>query len=199
MTTPHVLEQLPLWVEGDLTAQEQAEVERHLAACPSCQAAARNLSTSQTWLREALASPFDAADQARLRGRVLDHLRTEGAAKPVPRLTLRRGFLAACAASLLVATLVWRSGRSEKVEPSMPVVAPTPGMATTLPAAAQSPMTAPPPSVPARVLPRTRGVSPSPAGPARIEFQTSDPTIRIIWLAQASVLPSPTPALEEES
>jgi hypothetical protein len=36
-------------------------------------------------------------------------------------------------------------------------------------------------------------------GPARIEFQTADPTIRIIWLTQTRSLPETHPSLEEKS
>ena len=34
--------------------------------------------------------------------------------------------------------------------------------------------------------------------PTRIEFQTADPNIRIIWLAQAKPLPDATHPLSEE-
>ncbi|MCM2249397.1 MAG: zf-HC2 domain-containing protein, partial [Geothrix sp.] len=61
--TIHVLDQLPFWVEGDLSAADLAAVEGHLAECPACRAAAEHLRISQTWLRDALASPFSVADE----------------------------------------------------------------------------------------------------------------------------------------
>jgi hypothetical protein len=36
-----------------------------------------------------------------------------------------------------------------------------------------------------------------PEAPTRIEFQTADPTIRIIWLARATPLPEANPSTQE--
>jgi anti-sigma factor RsiW len=197
MTSHHVLDRLPLWVEGDLTGQELLEVERHLAECPSCQEAAQRLTTSQSWLREALVSPFEASDQERLRRKVMDQIRAEAPARPARRLTVRPALLAACAASLLVASLVWQQQRHYERQALLPMLPP-------LPKAAEPPMQTDPqpnkaeqrssPSANARPRPGPTQASESPPSgdPARIEFQTSDPNIRIIWLAQAKPLPDPT-------
>lgn len=201
--TVHVLDQLPLWVEGDLSAADLAQIEGHLAECPACAAAAERLRTSQAWLREALAPPFAPIDQENLRQTVMAQIRTEAAAKPVHPLAIRPALLAACAASLLIATLVWRRDR--------PAMAPAPG--TPAPMAAIRPGAEPTQEAsprlarhdPARVpLPPTRprpAIAPAdspPEEPARIEFQTADPNIRIIWLAQAKPLPETIPLIQEE-
>jgi hypothetical protein len=202
--TSHVLDLLPLWVEGDLTATERAAVDRHLAVCPACQSAAEQLKTSQAWLREAMAAPFDASDQDRLRRRVMDQIRAEIPAKPIRRLAVRPALLAACVASLLVATLVWRRGH--EVEGGIPQLMPPP-----LPEVVQPPSA---PDLPSSTVGRQTASLPHPRGrpaprqdleasaqgePTRIEFQTANPTIRIIWLAQSKSLPETTPSIEEKS
>ncbi|HEX4846168.1 MAG TPA: zf-HC2 domain-containing protein, partial [Geothrix sp.] len=170
--TIHVLDQLPLWVEGDLATAEMAAVDRHLGDCPACRAAADRLRTSQAWLREALAPPFDAGDHESLRHRVMDQIRAER--RPSERrLRTRPALLAACAAILLVATLTWRQER------------PAPGPPAPMAALKSNPEPAPEaPSLaraePARIAPRSArppmAVAPAdtpPEAPARIEFQTA--------------------------
>jgi hypothetical protein len=123
-------------------------------------------------------------------------VRAEGAAKPVRRLLPRFALLVACAASLLLTVFLRRQGPA--------AVAPEP---TSAPKGHQHPAQ-PPPALAVRQdpsPPRTREpaasarVAQPPAGPTRIEFQTADPTIRIIWLAQSKPLPDTTPSLEENS
>jgi len=116
MMSPHVLDRLPFWVEGDLAPDDIAVVQGHLAQCPACREAAERLETSQRWLREALATPFDLQDTSQLRLQVMTQLRA--GSRPILRLSLGRsmsrgmgrGPLGACAASLLIPTLVWRPG-----------------------------------------------------------------------------------------
>jgi anti-sigma factor RsiW len=200
--TPHVLDQLPLWVEGDLNPTEAAAVETHLAQCPTCHESAENLRSSQAWLREGMASPFDAGDQDRLRRRVMDQIRAEAAVKPFPRFKVRPALLAACAASILVASLVWRMEqgrltRSTAVEVPSTKVAALPPLPVPQPRKIEHQAT---PRPQARVAPGPKSETESPplGEPARIEFQTSDPTIRIIWLAQSKPLPDATLPLPEE-
>lgn len=193
---PHVLPQLTLWVEGDLDAASLAAVEHHLAQCPDCASAAGDLRASQDLLREATTSPFEASDRARLRWQVMAQVRSEAAPRPVRRLLPRAALLAACAASLLLTVFLWRQAPAMSVPPPMPD-----------PRATQQPLLQPP-ALAVRQIPAppiTRGPAalareaPPPLGPARIEFQTADPTIRIIWLAQSKPLPDTTPPSEEKS
>jgi len=201
--TPHVLHQLPLWVEGDLDAADMAAVDRHLAQCPECRAAAEDLRASQDLLREAMASPFETADRERLRGQVMAQVRAEAAAKPARRLIPRSALLAACAASLLLTVFVWRRGH-EVVEGGTPQLMPPPLPEAVLPSS--------PPDLPSNTVRRQAASLPHPRGrpaprqdlepasqgePARIEFQTADPNIRIIWLAQAKPLPETDPFPEK--
>lgn len=197
--TTHVLDQLSLWVEGDLPHDAAAAVEDHLTECPACREAADRLRQSQAWLREALASPFDSTDQGRLRQAVMDRIRTEPLGAPT-RWFAPAPVLLAAAAVLVVVVLTWNRPH---------------GKANPISAAGSAPMaetTAPAPPLPprlqlakaahaqaqARSRPRP-GPEILPQGePTRIEFQTADPTIRIIWLAQATPLPDANPSLEEK-
>jgi len=200
--TLHVLDQLPLWVEGDLGTSEQAAVEGHLAGCPACRVAAEQLKTSQVWLREALASPFNASDQDRLRRKVLDQIRAEAAVKPSRRLAARGGLLTACAASLLIATLVWRQGGRHEDSPTAVGPPPAPPVAarpTLEPPPVGHGLTTPSTRLQTRATPIQESASPPTGGPTRIEFQTTDPTIRIIWLAQSGPLPDTHQTSEEKS
>jgi len=191
--TPHVLDQLPLWVEGDLSTPELAAVEAHLAQCTACRLAATELQASQSWLRETLASPFDASDQERLRRSVMEQIKIEPTPKPVRRFATRPALLAACAAVLIIATFSWRQTQPVApaptlASPSLPADPPVPG-AITPTLAPSAPVRAAParealPPMKVPVLPREE--------PARIELQTADPTVRIIWLAQAKPLSEPT-------
>ena len=203
MKTSHVLAQLPLWVEGDLDHPELAAIEAHLADCAACRLAAEHLKTSQDWLREATTPPFDASDRSRLRRSVMDQIYAEAAAQPSRRFPLRSALLAACAASLFVGMLVWRQERGAELQVSPPV-------ASSLPNVVGQPTQTDPHSILADPRPSPSGrahhlpirgqesESPPPGEPARIEFQTADPTIRIIWLAQAKPLPETDPILQEE-
>lgn len=200
--TIHVLDQLPLWVEGDLSGLDTETVQAHLDLCGSCRAAAEQLRTSQAWLREALVPPFAPIDHENLRRAVIVQIRMEAAAQPVRRLA-RPALLAACAASLLVGTLVWRQEHAAVTLPPL-------GTPSALPAepATQAAPAIPPPMVrqgAARVarlkVPLRKSeepASPPVEGPVRIEFQTADPNVRIIWLAQAKPLPETNPLIPEE-
>jgi hypothetical protein len=201
MTTLHVLDQLPLWIAGDLTHHEMACIEAHLAKCPTCHAAANALRTSQDWLREAMASPFDASDATHLRHRVMDQIRTETTAKPIQRFRVRPALIAASAASLLAASLVWRMDQRREAPPATIEMPPIPPVAEIRPQPAPEPTAASRRATPihlSRVEPIPRETeSPPQNEPARIEFQTADPTIRIIWLAHAKPLPEPTAPFSE--
>jgi anti-sigma factor RsiW len=204
MTSPHVLDQLPLWVGGDLDTTRAAEVEGHLATCATCRSTAEQLKTSQAWLRDAMAPPFTTDHRDHLRRVVMDQVRAEAAVRSTHQLAIRRNLLAACAASLLLATLVWRQQRGTRalaprlLAPPLSQVGkgpsqPDPQPFRTEPRLASSAQ-ARPHSAPGRSF------EPPPLGqPARIEFQTADPTIRIIWLTQAKTLPEPHPSPEEKS
>lgn len=199
--TSHVLDLLPLWVEGDLTTTERAAVDSHLAVCPACQSAAEQLKTSQAWLREAMAVPFDASDRERLRRGVMDRIRTEPTERPTCRLALPAA-LFATAAALLAAFLTWHQHRGSTMQAPVLATPPPPTVAENPSQTDPQPMTTHPETTRAarahvRPLPQQESEPLPQGGPTRIEFQTSDPNIRIIWLAQAKSLPETIPSLPE--
>jgi hypothetical protein len=201
MMTHHVLDLLPYWVGGDLTREETEAVERHLDGCPSCQEAATRLSASQAWLKDALASPFEVSDRERLRHGVMDRIRAEPSQRPTRRLTAPSA-LFATAAALLVAFLTWHQYRGSTLQPPVFGTPPPPKIAERPPEPAPHSMTAHPEiarttHLHARSLPKQESEPPPQGGPTRIEFQTSDPNIRIIWLAQAKPYSETIPPLQE--
>ena len=181
MTLRHVEDQLPLWVEGDLGAEEAVAVEIHLAACAACREAAEALRESQAWLRSD-AAPFNAEDREDLRRAVL--ARVQG---PARGAWWGAGIAALAAAALLIFFV-----RPHPVEAVASLPAP--------PAPAPAPV-APPERVVrvARRHPVRPPLEPS-AGPgaSRIEIQTDNPQIRIIWLARADAPQDPLHPTQEE-
>ena len=194
MTDRHVLDRLPFWIAGDLDAPETEAVQAHLDQCPDCRAAADRMREGRTWVREALEPPFDAADHTRLREAILAQVRQAEPPRRTSRLTPRAVLLAATAAALLLTlSHPWHQA------PASPLPAPPALAGTTVPAPQATARTAPPQPAPirlARARPAPREATDADTGPARIEFQTSDPTVRIIWLARAT--PHPEPDLSQE-
>ncbi len=190
MMTAHVLERLPLWVEGDLAAGEASAVQAHLPQCPACLAAAGALRESQTWLKEADAPPFTFEERQQFRREVMARIQADPPRKrrdATMILKVRPFLLAAAALGLFLVMKGLQRRASEPLvlvaEKAQPQVQP----------AQPEPLPSPPS---ARIVhPRTVHLSSSasPAEtsaslettPSRIEFQTSNPQIRIIWLARA--------------
>ena len=198
MTTPHVLNQLPLWIEGDLSEAEARPVSDHLESCPSCRACAEALRESQTWLKDVPPLPFEDPDFAQVRRRVLEQLATDSTApariKRAPQ-TLWRPLLVA-AASLLFILLASR-GNLQKPQPVIalpppPSQAPEPPPTPSLPPVPTTPRVThgPSPNPGPIPLPRpSQGAEPlkePPTTAIRIELQTPNPNIRIIWLPNSS-------------
>lgn len=186
MKSRHVLDLLPLWVEGDLSHLDQQRVDGHLETCAACAAEAQALRRSQAWLKEAAPAPFEAADFAALRSAVLAQVASEPLPQPPPARSLPLRPLLAAAALLL---LVLGAPRIPSWLAPAPILAPATPEA---PALREVALTLPEPPALPRPLPRHRP-SPLRAGPAlRLEFQTADPAIRVIWLPPAA----PSPASE---
>lgn len=120
MTSFHVIEDLPLWVEGDLPEAETLRISEHLTECPSCRAVAEALQESQSWLKDAPPLPFDETDFAALRQDVLARLAAEAPARTharVFRLTTW-GSLLATAAALLFVVISSRSSLQKPLPPA---------------------------------------------------------------------------------
>lgn len=215
MTERHVLDHLPLWVEGDLEPREMAAVEAHLATCADCRAAAETFRESQAWLKEDGGIPFDLADRAALRADVMARLRADApkASSRAPRPLWIRPALALAAATLLLMFFLpvlrrrspaqassmvaeARPGAFQPSSPAQPTVNPETTPITALPSLSSGDSRPIPSSSRAGKLQRLLPVNvlpdatvPVPEGPARLELQTSNPNVRIIWLARAQAHP----------
>ena len=189
MSTPHVLHLLPLWAGGDLSRAESEAVQAHLGNCPNCRAEAEALASTLALLKEAPLAPFSESDRAVLRASVMEQIRREA-----PRPLRRTAWLWAAAALMLAVASPFLL--RHPALPAIPVTAPE---------ADRAPLVTPKPVPAGPGMPRSRPLarrtppavessSPDPTL-TRIEFQTSNPNIRIIWLAKAT-MPEPT-ALNE--
>lgn len=185
----HVLDRLPLWVGGDVEVSEAAAIEAHLAQCESCRAEADALRRSQAWLKDAGVPPFGAEDREALRRAVLAQV---ASAPSVGRRWVGWGAAALAAASILLLTL------SRKAVPAPEALAPHLATAEPLRPAPES---VPPIRVARRHAPPPRPELVRTAGPgaSRIEIQTANPRIRIIWLARATQPDSPSHLTKENS
>ena len=67
-------EKIALYTGGDLTAEEAADVERHLAECAGCQVFASGMSESLALLREEHAEEIGGAAYVAVRARVLGEI-----------------------------------------------------------------------------------------------------------------------------
>lgn len=176
MNCETVRARLPLWIEGDLAGSEARDLGEHLDRCAACHDAASALRESQAWLRGGAEPPFGPEDFPAFRAGVMAEVRREAAPHPV-----RRGYLvplAAAAAAMAALALHHRpipTMLSGPPGPALPKPPPPP------PAAHKVAGGSPHPQQPARIAP----APPQPSAICRIEFQTADPSIRIIWLAQA--------------
>ncbi len=177
MNCETVMALLPLWIEGDLDSSGAGALATHLDRCEPCRAAATALRESQTWLRRGAEPPFGPADFSALRAEVMTVVRQE----PAPRSARRRYLVPLAMASAAVAAISLHHRPVRSMPSAQPAnVVPEPPQA---PPVASRKVAGPPPHPP-----RAKPIAPAaPEAPAisRIEYQTADPTIRIIWLAQA--------------
>lgn len=184
---------LPLYVGHDLDSGKSHEIAAHLAKCDRCRALEAGLRDSRAWLESAPPPPFDESDFSEVRRGVWRAIE-EGALgarndrPPEGRLVLAGGLLAA----VVLAVFLLLRPRPEARPPAAkgPSVSPV-AVAAVEPAPRPAPREeearapARDPAVqsssPARVRSATAAAEPS---VVRIEFQTANPGVRIIWLVK---------------
>jgi|SRR5215831_5852680 len=61
MDCKHIANKVWLYVEGDLKPREHERVTRHIASCPECEGLVREVTESQLWLKSSETERFDDA------------------------------------------------------------------------------------------------------------------------------------------
>lgn len=189
--------ELALLVGGDLSAEEAAPIEAHLAACAGCRSFAERLRESHEGFATLADEPVDPEALARIRQAV--HRRIEA---ETPRRERRPVWALALAAGLVLASIaaaVWlRGGDPDGGSPAPPPAervaeAPTepppePPDEPTAPRAEETPPT-PEPQPPVR---QAAADPPDPSAPATagatesmvIQVVSDDPDIVFYWLVE---------------
>lgn len=191
MNCGRIEERLPLFVSGDLAPPEMDEMRRHIDSCEACAGLAALLNEDASWLRRTGAPEFDESELAALRSSVNRRLDEEAAAPGLLEMFTR--FLAwrpviAAAAIILIALIYLFSDRT--TAPEEPLIVRDAEIRDG--GVIEDPKPVKPPPAKKQVK-RTRRrpagdrmlaqAEPAQATPLRIEIQTTDPNIRIIWLA----------------
>lgn len=97
MNCDRALELMSAALDGELTAEEQAQLQAHLEACPDCRAVYAQMQTMDSFLQEA-----DAEPPAALHADIMHAVRQEKAASR-RRFWAPAGLIAAAAALVLLA------------------------------------------------------------------------------------------------
>lgn len=216
MRCPRVQRIIALSSSDDATTVERHAASRHLAVCENCKRFAEAELPPLTNYRST--QPLDDADFASIRAAVMNGV-TRVDERRSPTVVFRLAFAAAALAMVLIGFLVMRSPARPAVDPgtagqSTMAAGPSPAVETTAaePAVA-APAAAVRPDEPevarhtqsARVLSASNTASspdtsaPDDATPIRIELQTSDPDVRIIWLANQTWKPENDTTPKEDS
>jgi hypothetical protein len=201
---------IPLFAGDDLPAGEAAALRAHLDACTACRQQAAEFAASRDWLRAYSTPLFSEAEMENLRDAV--HREIAVIVRPRTwsdalllnwTLRFKMGFAMAAAAILLAATIGLLRGRHSADRPA-PLIGNADVKPPATPDASEPIAPAPKPRRPIRFGGRPRPETrqpvrpPSPEPPValepalvaannpemlRIELQTADPNIRIIWFA----------------
>ena len=190
MTLHPAPEQLALWAGGDLPVALRPQVERHLEACGACREAVQELRASVAWLQ---ASPPDVQeDLLELRQAVMARIRTEGPSvrRALPRVHWAGWALPTlilAAASLILVVAHPFRGNPAPASMKIPVGPAERSWQEPPPAPGRVPGSHPPRALatPPRRPEPSPWLPPASAPVARIELQTPNPNIRVIWLAPA--------------
>jgi hypothetical protein len=181
---------LPLYVGHDLDAGRARDVSEHLARCERCRALEAGLRESRAWLESAPPPPLDESDHSAVRRGVWQRIEAEGgiAARHSPlagRLVLAGGLLAGA----LLAVVLSLRPRQELQGPSTdklnvvpPVTAEHLGLARHGDDFREF---SPDRDLRSGRRARIRRAAPeSGQSVVKIEFQTANPGVRIIWLVK---------------
>jgi hypothetical protein len=209
MKCAKVSKDLPLLAGGDLGERKKLLVRAHLEACGECRALHEELLRSRAWRAATLAPRFEEAEAAELRQAVWREIRASGhgAGAPAGRGAGAAFWRAAgVAAALLIgfaAAIQIRPGRgASRVSPPDSIPPRATAVALATPPRLERPVAREPASeTPPLSRARGGGRSARAVTPdlVRIEFQTANPDVRIIWLVKKDAeSPSATPGRHQE-
>jgi hypothetical protein len=202
---------LPLSVGEELEGRQRREVEEHLAACEGCRLLQKDLLRSRAWIASIPVPPLGQAESRELRRGVWQEiekrgLRAGGAPRPYRRLALSgaAGLLVAVLAGLSLLSRGRPGGVASPPAAAVPAAPEETVAAVAPPRAVDIEESASPKPVPAKARsPRARAGRRTGAVPSevvKIEFQTANPDVRIIWLVKKSAeTPSAAGRIQEVS
>jgi hypothetical protein len=189
---------LPLSVAGELEGRRKREIEEHLAECEGCRLLQGDLLRGRAWIASIPVPSLGEAESAELRRGVWREIESRGlgAGGVAPR---HRQFAVSIAAALLVAALVGLAvlSRGRPRPADSPPAAALPAAPEETVVAVAPPRTVEESAAPAPIaakarFPRARAGRHAGAVPSevvKIEFQTANPDVRIIWLVKKGETP----------
>ena len=200
MTCRRVEKDLPLFVGRDLGPARMAEIAAHLAVCERCGVLHSELAAGRAFLEASPAPPLSQDDYATLRRAVWRRIET-GTGRPAGRRAGRLVLASAGVLAVALAAIVVLRARLDlpraagpiaaavRAEPAVAVLPTAPREESVSPPA---PATSGPDTLRKAVRPARRRPDPS---VVRIEFQTANPDVRIIWLVKkGEAAPAAAPA-----
>jgi anti-sigma factor RsiW len=191
---------LPLFVGRDLDPARMSQVAAHLSACERCRGLHEELAAGRAFLEASPAAPLSEADYADLRRAVWSRIETD-AGRPargrVGRIILASaGLMAVALAAILILharpEFPRAAGRTGAAAREEPAVAALPAATREEPPALPAPVTSVGNTSRKAVRTAARGAE---SRVVRIEFQTANPDVRIIWLVKkGETAPAAAPA-----
>ncbi len=200
MSCTHITEILPLYVGNDLDDAETERVTNHLLSCDPCRSLELQYRESSAWLKSVSTAGFERDSFPALQTRVSQRIKSDNRLRRSRTPYKVAAFLAAAATLLIASTLSMYLSASTKEQipdvtiarsgvdvlpaedPVKVVRRATHPRQRKLPIAKNPSLTFLPPTPVTTVTPVTSIV----ANTVRIEIQTADPRIRIIWLPSES-------------
>lgn len=213
MNCTYAKEMLPLFITGDLSAADMNAVGEHVSRCEACRTQIAEITAARDWLKQAANPALDEDFYDRIRGSVWNSIDADAGRPRwwtflMPALSWRPVMATAAAVLLAVFGLIAISDKKNVSTRTVPPQHVTAELSAQAPEPAATADQRVAPQYKRRVKPDTaapRIALPAPAAPIpplgdmaeaasdtqsieesgmmRIEIQTADPNIKIIWLA----------------